>query len=531
VNDTSPPRTEPENGTAITLMAGTMTRYLLLAINIAIGLVLMPFTVRHLGASEYGLWMLVASMTYYFQLLDLGYGSGIVRQVTDADARHDTAGVNRILSTFVVVYGAIGTVAAIGLVAIILLVIPHFPNIAPPQVRTAQVLLAVIGLRIVVGFPMGVFGAVTNARQRFALNNSVAIVLALISGAVTYFVLSAGHGLVALVASTTAVSLAGYGAYAWTARRAFPPLDIRPSLFDRRIVREVTTFSVYFFLIDIAVQIGFNLDNMVIAGVLGTAAVAIYAVALRIADYQRQLCSQFNHLLFPIVVRFGSVGRTDALRDTLVEGTRIALVLVVGVTICVIGFAPPLVAAWMGPGFEASVPVLYVLALTGVVLVGQGPLGNVLLGTGRHRLVAIVAFIEALANLALSLILVRRYGILGVALGTAVPVFIANSFTLLPAACRTVGLRVTEFGRLVLPAPATGAVAAILGVVAFRTLLPPTSFLAVVGEGAAVGAIYLVTVVTLGVDREVRNRYLTQVMRFAARTPLRRLAAVPHGTH
>jgi hypothetical protein len=49
----------------------------------------MPFTVRHLGTAEYGLWMLVASLTYYFQLLDLGYGSGVVRQITDADARHD----------------------------------------------------------------------------------------------------------------------------------------------------------------------------------------------------------------------------------------------------------------------------------------------------------------------------------------------------------------------------------------------------------------------------------------------------------
>ena len=66
----------PDPGTAIPLMTGTVTRYALLAVNIAIGLVLMPFTVRHLGAADYGLWMLVASLTYYLQLLDLGYGSG-----------------------------------------------------------------------------------------------------------------------------------------------------------------------------------------------------------------------------------------------------------------------------------------------------------------------------------------------------------------------------------------------------------------------------------------------------------------------
>jgi O-antigen/teichoic acid export membrane protein len=525
---TVPPAARPSNiGTAIPLMTGTLTRYALLAVNIAVGVFMMPFTVRHLGQSEYGLWMLVASLTYYFQLLDLGYGSGVVRQVTEADARDDTVRVNRILSTFVGVYGAIGALAAVGLVALIFLVLPRFPRITAAQLPTAQALLAIIGLRMVVGFPMSVFGAVTNARQRFALNNGVAIVLALGNAVVTYLVLSTGHGLLPLVEATTALSLLGYVAYAWTAHQAFPALDLRPRLFDRRIVREVTTFSVYFFMIDIAVQIGFNLDNVVIAGFLGTAAVAVYAVTLRIADYQRQLCSQFNNLLFPVVVRFGSVGRADALRDTLVEGTRIALVLVVGVTVSVIGFASPLVVAWMGPGFDGSVAPLVVLAITGVALVGQGPLGNVLLGTGRHRLVAVVAFVEALANLALSLVLVKRLGILGVALGTAIPVLLANSLTLLPAACRTVGLRVTEFARLVLPGPLAGAGPAIVAVVGFRLLLPTTRFGAVVAQGALVGALYMASVVMLGMTPAVRNRYVhhATVLLLRARLWVRPLAA------
>ena len=53
----------------------------------------------------------------------------------------------------------------------------------------------------------------------------------------------------------------------------------------------------------------------------------------------------------------------------------------------------------------------------GIVLVGQGPADNILLGTGRHRLVAYVAIGEALTNLVMSVILVRYYGILGVANG------------------------------------------------------------------------------------------------------------------
>jgi O-antigen/teichoic acid export membrane protein len=498
------------------LLTGTATKYVLLFVNVGLGIFLMPFTVQHLGTSEYGLWMLVASMTYYFQLLDLGYGSGLVRHVAGADARQDVDLVNRILSTFVVVYSGLGIAAAAGVAAIILWVIPRFPNLPAGEIPRAQLLLALLGVRIAIGFPMTVFGAATTARQRFALNNLVAIAVALVNGAVTYLVLSAGFGLVPLVASTTAVSLASYGAYAWTARRAFPEMRIRPSSFSRALVRDVTTFSVYLFLIDIAIQIGFNLDNVVVGAALGTSAVAIYAVTLRLADYQRQLCNQFNSLLFPIVVRFGASGRGDALRDMLVEGTRIALTLVTGVTICVMGFGSPLIIRWMGPAFAASVPPLYVLALTGIVLVGQGPLGNILLGTGRHRLVAFTSLGEAVANLALSVVLVHRYGMLGVAIGTGVPVVIANLFILLPAACRQVGMRVAEFSRMVAITPLAGAVPAIATVLGFRRLLPPESIGAILAEGAVVGLVYLASAFTFGLRSSERARYFDYVRRLVA---------------
>ncbi len=288
-------------------------------------------------------------------------------------------------------------------------------------------------------------------------------------------------------------------------------------------MREVTSFSLYLFVISIAIQLGFNLDNIVIGAALGTSAVAVYAVALRLCDYQRQLCNQFHGLLFPIVVRFGAAGRTEALRGMLIEGTRIALTLVVGVTICVVGFASPLIASWIGPGFEGSVAPVYILAVTGIVLVGQGPLGSILIGTGRHRLVAFSSLGEALANVMISVLLVSRWGIVGVAVGTAVPVMVANLFILLPAACRLVGLSVWSFARMVARAPLIGAVPAIAAVAAFRTTLPTSSLVLILAQGALVGAIYLSAVCAFGLGGVVRTRYLQYVRQLVASLAIGRI--------
>jgi O-antigen/teichoic acid export membrane protein len=337
------------------LLTGTATKYVLLVVNIAAGVLLLPFTLRHLGTDQYGLWMLAASFTYYLQLLDLGYGAGVVRHVTDADARGDIDGVNRVLSTFLVVFSGLGVIALVAIAGLVVWIVPRFPRLTPEQVRDAQLVLALLGVRVAIGLPMSVFGAATTARQRFALNNSVAIVFALLNAIVTFVVLSLGFGLIPLVASTSALGVLSYAAYARTARIALPAMRLRPSLFSPPLVREVTSFSVYLFVIGIAANIWFNLDSVVIGAALGTSAVAIYAVAFRIADFQRQLCSQFNDLLFPVVVRMGATETHASIAAMLVDSTRIALSLVTIVSIGVIAFGAPLIEAWVGPGFEGAV--------------------------------------------------------------------------------------------------------------------------------------------------------------------------------
>jgi O-antigen/teichoic acid export membrane protein len=495
----------------VNLLTGTAVKYILLAANIVIGLFMMPFTVGHLGKAQYGLWMIVASMTAYFQLLDLGYGGALVRYVADADAKHDHARVNEVVSTFAVVYAAIGALALAGVALLAIGVVPRFPGIPGLQVHTAQIVLLILGLRVAIGFPMTVFGAVTTSRQYFALNGFIALAVVLANAAATYLVLSAGHGLVTLVAATTAITIASYGAYALSARYAFPPLRIRLSSFRRVHVRDVTQFSLYLFIIDVAIQIGFNLDNLVVGAALGTSAVAVYAVTLRLAEYQRLVCNQFNGLLFPVVVRFEARGDLDALRHTMIEGTRLAFALVAGATVCLIGLGPSLVSTWMGPDFADAVGPLYVLAMTGVVLVAQGPLGNVLLATGRHRLVAFASLGEALANLALSVLLVRRYGLMGVAIGTAVPVFVANLVVLLPAACRRVGIGVWPFLRATTGPGLAAAVPASLLVVWLRTSFAATSLLIIALQATLVTAGYLLALASVGLSRKDRARYFGYV--------------------
>jgi O-antigen/teichoic acid export membrane protein len=200
-----------------------------------------------------------------------------------------------------------------------------------------------------------------------------------------------------------------------------------------------------------------------------------------------------------------------ALRATLIDGTRIALGLIAGVTLCLVAFGDRLVLIWMGAGFSESMPALYVLAAAGVVLVAAGPLGNLLLARGRHRVVAFSCLGEAVLNAALSIWLVRRYGIVGAAIGTAISVTISNVMIQMPAACRLLGISVAAFLRQVTAPALIGIAPAAACAWLLRMTAVPSTFIEVLASGAAVGLVYLAAFIGLGLQRTDRNRYFGRI--------------------
>src|SRR5437870_3526113 len=78
-------------------------------IRMGVGFLIAPFLVRQLGQDGYGLWLLVASLTGYFSLLDLGVRGSVGRNIAFHRAKRDHAGVNGIFNTsLAILFGVAG---------------------------------------------------------------------------------------------------------------------------------------------------------------------------------------------------------------------------------------------------------------------------------------------------------------------------------------------------------------------------------------------------------------------------------------
>ena len=60
------------------LKIGAILSYVVIFLNIIVGLVYTPFLIRSLGQSEYGLYSIISSIIAYLTVLDMGFGNAII---------------------------------------------------------------------------------------------------------------------------------------------------------------------------------------------------------------------------------------------------------------------------------------------------------------------------------------------------------------------------------------------------------------------------------------------------------------------
>jgi O-antigen/teichoic acid export membrane protein len=493
-------------------------RYLSLTVELVLGLVMLPLNMRYLGAPEYGLWMLAASIVSYFPVLDLGYGSALERFVAHYRAERNVRAINETASTAILLFAAMG-LAAFGLMAAIALNIGDWFNLDTLRARTGTIVMFLVAAQFAIGFPFGGFGAVVNAFQRQYVNATIGVAVAIAVAVTNVLVLLAGGGLVELVAAATATRLAGFFAYRLNAYRVFPPLQVRLSLFRVARVREMTRFSVYMLIQDVASRANYAADPLVIAAMLSTSSVTVWIVGQRLADVVLQLTNQLNQVLFPVVVDCDSTRRDDRLRDLLVQGTRLSLATTLPVAGALALLAHPVVVGWTGPNFAAAADVVRLLALVVIMRVGTWTASTVLQGAGRHQVVAFSNAIAAAVNIGLSILLVRDYGLPGVALATLIPVTVRALAVIIPVSCRRVDISLPRFvASAVWPAAWPALVT--LGGLAILRDESTASLLSAVLQGAAAGAVYAALFLGIAVGRQDRARYLGKLRTIARRPAL-----------
>jgi O-antigen/teichoic acid export membrane protein len=263
-------------------------------------------------------------------------------------------------------------------------------------------------------------------------------------------------------------------------------------------------------LLDLANKLNYATDTVVIAVFMSTAAVAIWAVAQRLIELTQRLTDQLNGALFPVVVDSATLGNLNRLKVILLQGTRLSLAMVLPIATGLALLSEPVVLLWVGPQFSASVPIIHILAAVVTFRVGNATATTLLKGAGHHRLLALSNFGIGVSNLVLSIILVRKYGLQGVAAGTLIPLSLVSIFVLFPAACRRAEVPIGHaLIRGIWPAIWPAVFMGVFLVTSRRFF--ETGFVSLAMQAVSAGFIYAALFLLLAIGRSERGWYLSKI--------------------
>jgi O-antigen/teichoic acid export membrane protein len=415
-----------------------------LGVNILVGIFLSPFILHRLGNTAYGAWVLVFSVTGYYGLFDLGVRSSIIRYVSTYTAKNDMEGLCRLINTSLAGYTAIGVIT-VGLTVALSSQVGSIFRMPPQFVSTARLLFLIVGASVAVGFPAGIFGGILEGLGRFYVVNATNIVSTLLRAVLIVLALNRGYGLLAVAIITVGLPMLA------SVVRAAVVLHVVQLKFgwkyiSRDAFREIAHYSSASFILMLAFKLRFKTDEMVISTFLSVAAVTFFSNADRLVDYTAEVVSSLAQIFVPMSGQSDAKGDTDHLRKIFIAGNRACALVVLPISATLIILGKSVLTAWVGRQYVAqSYPVMLVLLIPSTFTLAQAASTRILYGMARHKSLAWVTGIEGVANLGLSIYLIRQFGLIGDALGTAIPLSCTSLFFMPRHLCRILDVRLKSF--------------------------------------------------------------------------------------
>lgn len=414
--------------------------------NLIVGFFLTPFILHRLGDAAFGLWVLMSTFTGYYGFLDLGIRNAIIRYVARFVANSEWVELASVASTSFFTYlgmclvGMALTGGAAGQLDRLIAVPPEWSH-------TAKLLLLTAGAGTALGLPLGMFGGILEGLQQFTWISGVQVVAALVRAALIVLALEKGYGLLAIACITVTVNLVSSGVYPVVVFHLCPQLEIKWRYVRKSTLRMLAAFGLLTIWVGVGTMLRFQTDAFVIGAFLSLPAISMFSIGSKLSNYAGSIVQDMAQVFTPLSSHFDAQGDVTQLQQVLLVGNRYSSFVILPITVILFLLGKTIIRVWAGPQYLPAYPVLVILILPLTLGLMQAASTKVLYGMARQMMLARVLVVEGVSNLLLSILLVRWYGILGVALGTAIPMICTNVFFLPRHLCRLLDLTLKRFLR------------------------------------------------------------------------------------
>jgi O-antigen/teichoic acid export membrane protein len=420
------------------LLSGSVLRLCNLVVAAISSFFLMPFIVHHLGDRIYGFWTLATAFIGYYGLLDFGLSTAVSQYMSIAIGKKDKNECRTVFNTALRIQSLIGCLALV-VTALIIVATPWFTKTRADAVLFREV-IALLGIAVAATFPARAYSGLLDAELRFDIQSMLSILFVIVRTGLTILAVLRGHGLLSLAWIQLGATLLGIVFQIYFAKRQVDWAEIHGGSLDPKMAKAFFSYSIFIFLAAIADILRFQVDALVIASLIGLAAVTHYRVATVLARYFTDIVVCITGMIQPLLSRLHGAKDRLGLEKVFFFATKVSLSSSLFIAAGLIAWGKPFIVRWMGVRYEDAYWPLVALTISVLLDVGQNPSVSLLYATFKHRFYTYMNCSEGLINLALSIALARPLGIIGVALGTLLAAFLIRIVVQPYLVCRVSGL-------------------------------------------------------------------------------------------
>ena len=407
--------------------AGVILSYLSQGINILSGLLYTPVMLRLLGQSEYGVYQLVYSVISYLSLLSLGFNASYMRFYSRNKANNDEEGIAELNGMFMLIFGFMSFICIICGGALLHNIESIFgKGLTDSEYILAQRLMIFMIINLALTFPNSVFTCIITAHEEFVFQKLIILLQGLLHPFLTLPLLLLGYGSIGMVSITTLLTV---GVLASNLIFCFRKLGVKFCFKHLKfsLLKEMWKFTFFIFLNEIINQINWNVDKFLLGRIMGTASVAIYGIGGQINTLYMNFSTSVSNVFAPKVNQIvaESDDNSELSKIFSVVG-RIQFIILTLILSGFIFFGQTFIRFWAGSEYSDSYYVSLLLIVPATIPFIQNLGIEIQRAKNKHKTRSIVYFLIAIGNVFLSIPLIRLWGSIGAAAGTAIALIIGN---------------------------------------------------------------------------------------------------------
>ncbi len=406
---------------------GIILSYLFLLVNTVVNLAYVPILVTYIGIDEFGLYKLLGSIIAYFNVLDFGLSTTIVKFLSEYLELDKKETIKELLSTVSILC----LIISIVLCFVSIIIYYNIPllfkeTLSESMIISAQQILLLLFFNIILLFNSKIFDAIIVSHERFIFLKIVSILQVVLQPfvviAVIFWYPTALY--VVLVQSLFNTVLIFIK---WSYCRYILHTKISYCGCNKSIIKALYKLSISLFVVAVVDQVFWQSNQILLGLKVGTAAVAVYAVASQIYINYMNISTAMSGVLLPKITMMVARRESDkAFQHIFIKVGRLQFYLLSLILTGFVIFGHDFLHYWAGENFRDAYWIALIVMIPFTIDLIQNIGLIIMQARNVYHIRAIIYFFMGIANIILAVWLIRDYGILGGAVATGTCMFIGN---------------------------------------------------------------------------------------------------------